>query len=214
MVQCHQRQSKNEFRQHLLPTENELLPGWRHTRILCVGKRHSRIWAQTRQLTHKSNSSQLPVKKKKKKRENSRCSTAELTLTSPTCPHTSHGAHPRPLRSVYECSAPALPLEASHDRDHSTSLGSLTFHSLCFVIPLMHSRCLSLTPFWRMLNVKRCSPTRCAFLCLVVSRFLADLFWVVQIAFIATWPCADSKVCHCLCRTYDQMSPRFQHLVQ
>lgn len=67
MVQCHQRQSKNEFRQHLLPTENELLPGWRHTRILCVGKRHSRIWAQTRQLTHKSNSSQLPVKKKKKK---------------------------------------------------------------------------------------------------------------------------------------------------
>lgn len=85
-------------------------------------------------------------------------STAELIQTSFTRPRASHTAPP--TISLREEAAPTLPLEASHDREHSTSSGSLTFHTLYFVILLMHGRCLLLSHFWHMLNVKQGRQTR------------------------------------------------------
>lgn len=81
------------------------------------------------------------------------CSTPELILTSFIHPAAWHTAPP--TICLREGSAATLPLEASHDREHSTSSGSLTFHPLYFVIPLMHGRCLLLLHFWHMLNVKK-----------------------------------------------------------
>lgn len=98
-----------------------------------------------------------------------RCSTPEPAWTSSSHLHTPHAKYLRPLQSVFmNVQPPHLTLffrylprslkrwEVSHDRDQSTSPGSLTFYTQCFAIPLMHSQCLLLLPFWRMLNVEQC----------------------------------------------------------
>lgn len=119
------------------------------------------------------------------------CSTPELIQTSFTCPRASRTAPP--TICLCEGAAATLPLEASHDREHSTSSGSLTFHTLYFVILLMHGRCLLLSHFWHMLNVKQGQQTLWSKTPGSPISYRDCLHQLTIIGLSVTWPWSDVK---------------------
>lgn len=94
--------------------------------------------------------------------------------------------------------------EVSHDRDYSTSPGSLTFRTACFVILLMHIQCLLLAPFWHMLNVEWYRKhVAAAVQCLNVINYLKVICFnlpKLMSVLITTCPfcCSQRQICCCL----------------